>query len=268
MPEGDSLYRLAAKLAPVLVGRTVTSLRARRIPDDAADTLVGHRIDVVEAKGKNLLIRFDDGRVIHIHLKMHGRMFVERPRSTFWRPETTMPDFRLVVPGNSVIGKHLPVCRLLSSLGERQSPDLANLGPDLTSADYDADEARRRLRSLPGDRTIAEALLTQRAAAGIGNVYKSEVLFLERVDPRTPIAHVPDAVLDALLARASLLLRRNLGSGPRTTKPTLGGARLWVYNRGGRPCFQCGEPVTRIMLGPEGGRSTYFCGRCQPPASA
>ena len=263
MPEGDSLYRLAAKLAPVLVGRTVTSLRARRIPDDAADTLVGRRIEVVEAHGKNLLIRFDDGRVIHIHLKMNGRMFVERPRSAFWKPLTTIPDFRLVVPGASVLGKDLPVCRLLSSLGARQSPDLAALGPDLTNADYDADEARRRLRGL-GDRTIAEALLAQRAAAGIGNVYKSEVLFLEGVDPRTPVAHLPDACLDALVTRASVLLRRNLGTGPRTTKPTLGGARLWVYNRGGRACFRCGTPVTRIMLGPEGGRSTYFCTTCQP----
>ncbi len=257
MPEGDSLYRLAAKLAPVLEGREVLDVSARRLTNDAARSLVGHRITSVVAKGKNLLIRFDDARVLHVHLKMSGRMFVERPRSAFWAPSPYEPDLRIVVPGASVVGRQLPVLRLLAS--EARAHDVRALGPDLVREGWDEDEAIRRLRALPRDRAIADALLVQHAAAGIGNVYKCEVLFLEGVDPRTPLGALGDDALRALLRRASVLLRRNLGDGPRTTRPTLGGARLWVYGRGGRPCLRCTTPVVRIVQT----RSTYYCPRCQ-----
>jgi endonuclease VIII len=267
MPEGDSLYRLASRLAPVLEGREVTSFAARRLPDAAARTLVGHRISKVYAKGKNLLIGFDDGRLLHIHLKMDGRVFVERPRSAFWAPERYGPDMRLVVDGASIVGRRLPVLRLLTEAQAKRSPDLAGLGPDLVREGYDEAEAVKRLRALT-DRDIADALLVQRAAAGIGNVYKSEVLFLEGIHPRTPISLVTDDELRALLRRASVLLRRNLGDGPRTTRPTLGGARLWVYGRGGRPCLRCSTPIVRFMQGPDPGRSTYFCPNCQPERTA
>ena len=264
MPEGDSLYQLAAKLAPVLQGREVLSFTARRLTNDAARSLVGRRIESVVAKGKNLLVRFDDARVLHVHLRMEGRIFVERPRSAFWAPERFEPDLRIVVPGGSIVGRRLPVVRLLAR--EERAPDLAALGPDLTREGWDEDEALRRMRALPRTRAIAEALLVQRVAAGIGNVYKSEVLFLERVDPRAPLGALDDATLRALLRRASVLLRRNLDGGPRTTRPTLGGPRLWVYGRGGRPCLRCKTPVARVLDRTEAGtagRSTYFCPHCQ-----
>lgn len=263
MPEGDSLFKLAAKLAPVLTGRTVRAFSARRLPDLAAKTLVGRRVEEVFAKGKNLLVRFDDGRVLHIHLRMEGRVFVERPRSAFWLPERYPPDMRLVVDGASVVGKRLPVLRLLTASQLVRAPDLAGLGPDLVREGWDEDEAVRRLRDLR-DREIADALLVQRAAAGIGNVYKSEVLFLEGIDPRTPVSAVTDDELRRLLRRASVLLRRNLEGSKRVTRPTLGGPRLWVYGRRGRPCLRCGAEIERFMLGPDPGRSTYRCPRCQP----
>ena len=125
------------------------------------------------------------------------------------------------------------------------------------------EEAVRRLRTLD-DREIAEALLVQRAVAGIGNVYKSEVLFLEGVHPRALTSSLDDDLLRALVRRASTLLRRSVASGgPRTTRPTLGGPRLWVYERGGRPCLRCGAAITRLLQGPPPGRSTYFCPICQ-----
>jgi endonuclease VIII len=264
MPEGDSLHRLARTLAPVLEGREVVSFAARRLDDAATRSFVGHRIVSVSARGKNLLVRFDDARVLHVHLAMQGRVFVERPRSSFWAPERAQPDMRLVVPGASIVGRRLAVLRLLSAAQEKRNEDLAGLGPDLVREEWDEAEALRRLRRLPKDRSIAEALLVQRAVAGIGNVYKSEVLFLEHIDPRRPLAGVTDAQLRALLRRASVLLRQNLGSGPRTTRPTLGGARLWVYGRGGRPCLRCKTPIVRFMLGAPPGRSTYACPGCQP----
>jgi endonuclease-8 len=263
MPEGDSLHRLASTLAPVLEGREVTAFSARRLTNDTARTLVGRRVAAVTAKGKNLLIRFDDERVLHIHLAMHGRVSVERRRSSFWAPERGTPDMRLVVTGSSIVGRQLHVLRILTAAQEKRAPDLAGLGPDLTREGFDEGEAVKRLRSL-SNRSIAEAILVQRAAAGIGNVYKSEVLFLEGIDPRTMLAKVSEEDLRGLLRRASVLLRRNLGNGPRVTRPTLHGPRLWVYGRGGRPCLRCTTAVVRIVQGPTPGRSTYFCPRCQP----
>lgn len=262
MPEGDSIHGLALRLAPVLEGRAVTAFVARRMSNEAARTLVGRRIVRVDARGKNLLIRFDDERVLHIHLRMEGRLFVERPRSSYWAPERTIPDLRIVVAGASIVGRRLPVLRLLTAAEERRAPDLPDRVVDLVREDYDEVEAVQRIRAL-ADREIADALLVQHAAAGIGNVYKSEVLFLERIHPESRLSMTSDDELRAVLRRASLLLRRNLGSGPRTTRPTLGGSRLWVYGRGGKPCFRCKTPIVRVMQGPQGGRSTYFCPTCQ-----
>jgi endonuclease-8 len=282
MPEGDSLHRLASKLAPVLEAREVLAFSARRLTSEVVRSIVGQRIESVTAKGKNLLIRLGDGRMVHIHLRMEGRVVVERPRSTFWAPERAEPDLRLVVPGASIVGRRIAVLRLLSSSqatqvlraerahvessreGVLRAPDLAGLGPDLVREGWNEAEAVRRLRTLPSNLEIADATLVQRAVAGIGNVYKSEVLFLEGVHPRTLVSSISDDALRSLLRRASDLLRRNLGHGPRTTRPTLGGARLWVYGRGGRPCLQCSASIVRVLQGSVGPRSTYYCPQCQP----
>jgi endonuclease-8 len=190
---------------------------------------------------------------------MEGRVFFEKPRSAFWKPLTTEPDMRLAVRGGPVvIGKTLPVLRILTGTqGERTA---AELGPDLCREGWDEAEALRRFRALE-DREIAEALLVQRAAAGIGNVYKSEVLFLERVAPQTMLSAISDDALLALLRRASALLRANLQPDrPRTTRASLGRSKLWVYNRGGKPCWKCQTPIQRFM---QGLRSTYWCPECQ-----
>lgn len=263
MPEGDSIHRLAARLGPVLVGREVTAFQARAIDDIDTRSVVGKRVVSVSARGKNLLVAFDDGRALHVHLRMVGRMFVERPRSAFYAPARGLPDLRLAVAGGgAVIGRRLAICRLLTPGQQKWAPDLASLGPDLIDDRFDEDEALARLRA-EGPRAIAEALLLQRALAGIGNVYKSEVLFLEGIDPHTPTSRVDDARLRAIIRRARTLLRANVRPGPRTTRPALAGPRVWVYARGGRACLRCGTTIVRTM---QAGRSTYFCPRCQAAA--
>ena len=114
---------------------------------------------------------------------------------------------------------------------------------------------------------IADALLDQSIAAGIGNVYKSEVLFLERVSPFARVAALDDDTLARLLRTARRQLRRNVGTSERRT--TRGGQRnaLWVYDRAGRPCARCGTPIRRVMQGPHA-RSTYWCPSCQPEVPA
>lgn len=299
MPEGDSIRNLARRLAPVLVGREVTAFVARRIPEVHATTVVGHRIDVVEAIGKNLLIRFDDGRTLHIHLKMHGRVHLRQAKpqglALAWSREASPRrvvgfgakphpvDLDLVVQGGAtIVGRDLPICRLLSRAEARRV--VGSVGPDLASPDWDEHEVLRRIRLLARsprtlgarrvDWEIGEALLVQKVAAGIGNVYKSEVLFLSGVHPRALVRSLDDETILAVYRRASELLRSNVGRrGPRTTRPTLGRHTLWVYERASRVCLRCAarssppEPITtihRFMQGPESGRSTYYCPTCQP----
>jgi endonuclease-8 len=257
MPEGDTIKILAARLARVLVGKEVRAFESHVIADDVARTVVGKRVSAVEARGKNLLVRFDDGRALHVHLRMLGRIRVD-PSVKYMR---FRPQLLLSVDGAVVTGRRIPVLRLLSGeAAERRAPDLATLGPDLLADDFDEAEALRRLRSL-GARPIAEALLVQSALAGIGNVYKSETLFMERVDPRTPVRELDDARLTALVRRARSLLKLNTKlRGPRRTRSSLAGPRVWVYDRAGRACLVCKTPIARIH---QGGRSTYHCPTCQ-----
>jgi endonuclease-8 len=262
MPEGDSIHRLAARLRPRLVGGRVRSLNAHDIADAVADTVVGHTVVAVEARGKNLLVRFDDGRTLHVHLRMLGRVGFERPRSTYWRPRRTPHQLRLDVEGAVVVGNRIPVLRLLKAGAEERIADLRGLGPDIVAAEFDEDECVTRLRAL-GKRPIGEALLVQRVLAGIGNIYKSETLFLEKVDPSTPVAELDDATLLSLVRRASALLKANLGDGPRVTRSALTGPRFWVYGRRGRACFRCGAAIEMIRQGAPPGRSTYHCRGCQ-----
>jgi endonuclease VIII len=262
MPEGDSIHRLALRLRPLLVGRKVTAFEAHTIADADAATVVGHGVVDVEARGKNLLVRFDDGRALHIHLRMLGRLFVERPRSRFYRPITSRPQLRLAVEGTAIVGRRIPVLRLLKEGGEARAPDLTRLGPDLLAEEIDVAAAVRRLRE-EAKRPIGEALLLQRVVAGIGNIYKSETLFLEGVSPLAKVASLSDEVLTKLVLRARDLLRKNLGPGPRATRSTLAGSPYWVYGRRGKACFRCGRAITMTRQGAPPGRSTYHCPSCQ-----
>lgn len=266
MPEGDSIHRLAARLRPRLVGGRVRAFDAHDIADSVAGSVVGHTVVSVDARGKNLLVRFDDGRTLHVHLRMLGRVGLERPRSTYWRPRRVPHQLRLQVGEAVVVGDRIPVLRLLRAGAEERSAELRGLGPDLVTADFDEDECVARLRTL-GKRPIGEALLVQHVLAGIGNIYKSETLFLEKVDPSAAVAALDEATLRGLVRRASALMKANLGDGPRTTRAALEGPRFWVYGRRGRACFRCRAEIAMIRQGAPPGRSTYYCRRCQTAPS-
>jgi endonuclease-8 len=139
---------------------------------------------------------------------------------------------------------------------------LQRLGPDLLAPDFDEAEVLARLRAAI-DLEIADALLDQSIAAGIGNVYKSEILFLERVSPFARVASLDDDTLCRLLRTARRQLRRNVGTSERRTTPGTQRSALWVYDRAGRPCARCGTPIRRALQGPHA-RSTYWCPTCQP----
>ena len=268
MPEGDTIHRAANTLAPALEGRKVVgfSSRARQIHAIGAKRLVGETVAKVEARGKHLLIWFSPSDLaLHTHMRMSGSWHLYRTGER-WRRGEHLARAIIEVQGWTAVCFSAPVCELLPRAQIEQHPSLAALGPDALAEAPDMAEARRRLDER-ATTTIGEALLDQRVLAGIGNVYKSEVLFIHRVDPWTPVGSLPAETRDALLATAQQLLLRNVAPGTvgrTTTAPGTSSGRLYVYGRARRPCTRCSTPISRARQG-EQGRSTYWCPRCQGP---
>ena len=270
MPEGDTLFRTAAGLRPFLVGRDVTAAHAQgpgALPQ--VHRVVGKRIDAVEAHGKNLLIKFDGGLELRTHLRMQGSWHRYRPGER-WRRPPARARLVLEVPGSVAVCFDAPVVELFEQRTEALHGSLSKLGPDLLSPDFDAAEARRRLRAAErASLDIAVALLDQRAMAGIGNVYKNEVLWIERVSPFERVAELDDATLDRLIARSRALLLANVDPRRGPERVTTSGDRgapgaLYVYGRQGRPCRRCRTPIRVARQGSDLPRSTYWCPTCQP----
>jgi endonuclease-8 len=269
MPEGDTLFRTAAGLRPYLVGRTVTAARTAgpgAVPQ--VSRIVGREITAVEALGKNLLIRFDNGLELRTHLRMNGSWHRYRPGER-WRRPPGRARLVIEVPGAVAVCFDAPVVELFEQRTEAIHPALGRLGPDILAPDFDADEALRRLRAPSRARTsIAEALLDQRALAGIGNIYKNEVLWIERVSPFVPVAEVSGDTLTRLLATARRIMLANATAtgGPIRVTSTGTGTRpnaRNVYGRTGRPCGRCRDLIASTKQGSEIPRTTFWCPTCQ-----
>jgi endonuclease-8 len=273
VPEGDTLARIAAGLGPVLVGRPVTAARAR-IPGPKVDRIVGRTVTEVVSAGKNLLIRFDNGLELRTHLRMLGTWHRYRPGER-WRRAPARAVLVLEVPGAVAVCFDAPVVELYETRATALHPSISALGPDLLVPDVDLEAARRRLRDPTRASTeIGAALLDQRALAGIGNVVKSEALFMERVDPFAKVADLDDATLDRLVATARRILvessarrrgpERVTTLDPVTRRPLAPGP-LWIYGRSGRPCRRCGTLIRSAQQGMDLPRTTYWCPSCQAP---
>jgi endonuclease-8 len=269
MPEGDTLFRTAAGLRPYLVGRSVTAARTQGPgPVPQIHRVIGRTIESVDSMGKNLIIRFDGGLELRTHLRMNGSWHRYRPGER-WRRPASRARLVLEVPGAVAVCFDAPVVELLETRAETLHPSLGRLGPDLLADDFEAAEARRRLRDPSrADVEVAVALLDQRALAGIGNVYKNEVLWIERVSPFARVADVDDATLDRLIATARRLLQANAATVRGPERVTTAGDRaapgpLYVYGRTGRPCRRCRTAIRSTQQGADLPRTTYWCPTCQ-----
>jgi endonuclease VIII len=226
MPEGDALLR-AAKRLQVLVGQRieVETPHPRAAIKHIADRLDGLTLDAVDAVGKNLLLRFEGGLVLHSHLRMTGRWHVA-PRGT---RVTGRPW--LILRGDTHEGVlwNGPVLEL-----RRGDTTVSHLGPDILDDPPDLDTMLERLRAQPPEREVGDAVLDQRAVAGIGNLWKAEALWDARVSPWRPLGEVTDAELrDALDAAHRLMSASVEGTRPLRR----------AYRRAGRPCPRCGTPI-------------------------
>jgi endonuclease VIII len=262
MPEGDTIHRAAAALRTALLGRALTRVELPRIA--APLPAVGATVTRVEARGKHLLVTTSDGLTVHTHQRMTGSWHLYRPGER-WRKHPRAARVVLGAEGVVAVCFAAPVVEVLDAGALRRHPALRQLGPDLCDTGADIEEAVLRLGALVhGDTTIGEALLDQRVACGVGNVYRCDVLFLHGIDPATPVARIPVPLRRELLATAATLLRDNLDAPERTTVAGAAPGSLWVHGRGGQPCRRCRTPIEVRRLG-EHARYVYRCPRCQPP---
>jgi endonuclease-8 len=263
VPEGDTIFRAARTLHAALAGRTVTRF-ASTLPRVAAAArhyrIEGRAVAAVEARGKHLIVRFQGGPALHTHLRMTGSWHLYRA-GTPWRKSAATARAVIETGDRLAVCFAAPVVEWLTPAQEAEHGPLASLGPDLLAPGFDAGAARAGLRAR-AEREIGDVLLDQRALAGIGNVYKSETLFLCGVDPFARVAALDDATLDRLVATAARAMKRNLAPDAGARRTREGPQRVWVYRREGEPCLRCGTVIQMRRQG-EGARSTYWCPRCQ-----
>jgi len=301
MPEGDTLHTLARVLAPLLVDQPLEVLTLRQRPEPLAPHA---HVRAVEALGKHLLLTLANGErapVLRVHLGMSGVWHRYRPGEPWPFPEG-LASVVLRTARWVVVCFRAPQVAFYPDRAHALADDaLARLGPDLLAPSFELDavvaRAHARAADAP-DLAIADLLLDQRVAAGIGNAYKSELLFLAALDPFTPAHAVPLPALAALYARARALLQENVAHGgwrttTQTSEPSQGMGsqaqepvaipssspslphpapqhppqlprdhRHWVYRRAGRPCHRCLTPIRVANQGPHG-RRTFWCPRCQ-----
>jgi endonuclease-8 len=257
VPEGDTLHRVAGRLRPALEGAQVVRFSAARLRGRRPGR--GVRVEGVEAKGKHLLIHFDDGLTLRTHLRMTGSWHLYRTGER-WRESPGKARAVIEVDNGWVaVCFAAPVVETYDRGGPMPAP-LARLGPDLCEPDADLDAVVARWRSFAtAEDEVGVLLLDQRIAAGIGNVYRSEALFACRLHPSTVAADLDDTAVHQLYDVASRQLRANLTTDRRRTA----GDGLAVYGRPGRPCLRCGTPVRTRRQG-EQSRSVYWCPACQP----
>jgi endonuclease-8 len=263
VPEGDTVWLAARRMERALAGSTLRRGELR-VPQLAVVDLAGVGVREVVPRGKHLLIRLADERTLHTHFRMDGSWHIYRPGAK-WRGGPAYDIRAILTTGEwECVGYRLHDMALVPTAEEDAL--VGHLGPDVLGADWDLDEALRRLRAHP-DEQIGVALLDQRNLAGIGNLYKVESLFLGGVHPWARVADVPD--LAGLVTRARTLMLANRERPEQSTTGSLRrGEDHWVFGRRGRPCRRCG---TTILLGEQGPdlqeRVTWWCPRCQPARS-
>ena len=263
MPEGDTLYRIANRLRPVLAGKTIVDAQANPPRTGAmidAWSLIGQQVKLVEATGKHLLITFNDQQVLHSHLGMTGSWHIYTPHQQ-WRKPIERAGVVLKTDSHVAVNFSPKFLELVSEQAIARNAYLRRLGPDLMLAETDVAEIFARLRRF-AHLMIGEAVMNQTLVAGIGNIYKSESLFLANLDPWTPVGVIQDDQLLAYLQLTKQLMRRNRHGGQRTTRFAPDGPRLWVYQRAGQRCLVCGEYIQVCRQG-EQGRTTFWCPNCQ-----
>ncbi|GAA3658526.1 Fpg/Nei family DNA glycosylase [Nocardioides ginsengisoli] len=289
MPEGHTLHRLAGELTTVFGDRQVRVGSPQGRFAESAAQLDGARLIDAEAWGKHLFIRFAESgvwgrspqrgfpgaeppgvRFIHVHLGLYG-VFAVHPDA----PELPLPvgqvRLRLARPGAYADLRGATTCALVTA-AERAAV-VAKAGPDPLRADGDPDRAWHRIGRSTAP--IGTLLMDQTVLAGVGNVYRAEVLFRHRIHPLRPGKTLRASQWRAIWDDLVVLMTEGVRTGridtvrPEHTPEAMGrpprvddhGGEVYVYRRAGQACHVCGAQVRTEVLG---GRNLFWCARCQP----
>ncbi len=246
MAEGPQVLRRTEWLHRYLAGRKVVRSETER-DDIPADKLTGLTVQRVSCKGKNIFVEFEGGQVLYNHLLMRGK----------WKK---LDGAQLFLPAGAWLGLYVgpyTICNIggqkLKLIDQEQMQEqLESLGPDAMAKPYPTDEIRSSL--LETTLSISEALLDQSVVAGVGNIAKSEILFLARIDPRLAATELAERQMETLLDAIPTVLWNSYNVGGRWA--------CRIYRRHGNPCDQCGTKIRSMSLRPSK-RATYFCPKCQ-----
>jgi endonuclease-8 len=275
MPEGHTLRRLADDLTDAFAGRVVrVSSPQGRFGAEAA-LLDGSTLLRADSAGKHLFLELDGGHVVHVHLGLIGTFVIRRGPL---EAPVGQVRLRLVVPGDAAGATYADLrgaitCALVTP--EQQEAVIARLGPDPLRADADADPERAWARISRSPRSIGDLLMDQKVMAGVGNVYRAEALFRQRLDPFRPGTSLRRGRFEALWADLVELMAEGVRTNridtvrPEHTPEAMGrdprrddhGGEVYVYRRHEQPCHVCG---TRIRTRELAGRNAFWCPRCQP----
>ncbi len=291
MPEGDSYTRIAALLRPRFVGAVLTSVDGVGAVRRWSDRLIGAHVETVRTHGKHLLIDVSGDISIHVWMGMPGWWRVGSPGGAFRTEgersgsagpggrdgtgpggrDGTGPggrdgtgDIRLMLR----TAEHVATCHAapVVEVDRRKVLDhkLRRLGPDVLDEVFDLDEYRTRVSLLAASTMAADLLLDQRVLAGVGNEYKNEVLFLEGIHPRRPLADLSPDQIDAMALRSRRIMTPNAERGGARDTTGMKGMEGWVYQREGLPCRRCRTAILSDRVGARHPRVTFWCPVCQP----
>lgn len=275
MPELPEVELVARSLDRIVKGRRIVSarlLRAGLAPDTTprafACNLRGALIEAVGRRGKHILFRLDNGRVLITHLRMTGRFLYLPPEAPL--PKHTHALFELDDGRRLVFTdqRHFGMMKVVAAAELDQTKELRVLAPEPFSDEFTPAYLKAALAR--SRRTLKETLLDQRRVVGLGNIYAAEVMFLARVNPFRAAAQVSAARLARLHKAILDVLGESLAHGstmnvdPENIDGSYYGGgyegRWLVYDREGEPCNACRAPIRRVA---HAGRSTFYCPRCQ-----
>lgn len=259
MPELPEVEEAMQRLRSAVEGKTIARAKAlhpaiiRQLPDATARRLRLERIERIERRGKHQLMRLSSGATIHAHFRMNGDWLlsrVEDPVDRFTRAMIELTD------GTRIELNDRRALSALSVHAKGENP-LPSLGMEADDPSLDADYLRRALRSRRGP--IKPALMDQKVIAGLGNIYAAEALWRAKISPRAISSSLSRPRLTRLAEAIRSVLSEEQRMPGRYTDQT-GRERFAVYDREGERCSRCGSAIRRI---PQGGRSTYYCPKCQ-----
>ncbi len=275
MPELPEVELVAQSLNKLISSRKIVVaelLRARLAPfnstADFAERLSNSKITGVKRRGKHILFDLDNRQTLIAHLRMSGRFMLlpvdrENPKYThaaFYFAD----DTRLVFQDQ----RHFGFMRVVETDKLFETKELKSLAPEPFSDDFSPAYLRAVLKT--SKRSLKELLLDQTKVTGLGNIYASEAMFLARINPQTPAKNVSARKANVLFEKIREVFRESIAHGstlnvnPENIDGSYYGggyANGWrVYDREKDSCVKCRTGIERLK---QGGRSTYFCPKCQ-----